>query len=420
MRRHRRPRSRRPSGSRRRVFAPRRSAGARPVLADRAARTSSPSTSTCLKYCPPGTGRSSTTVTAGAGSPRGDRGREPSRSGADDEDLRPLFRHRVDELRWLPGCEGRQGSRQSLRGAPSSAGRASSCRRADWACRRPRRGNPGTRPCRRRCRASRRAASRGSARMPALDERGREALAMSALERLALEGEARLDRFASARRPQPHADAPSQVDSSRELTTSSATEALFGSRSRKATDLGDRRRRDAVCGRRHAGDAGDEVGVDRAGAKRRHAHAVLPAGELRRVRQARAPHASSSRRRSRRGVAIALGVGRGDVDDAAVPDLREMRQCEPDQPERRLDVDRPKLVEHRSRRRRRSSRACMIAGIVDERVEAPEPVERRLEPGCRRSRLERIEAARRAARSARTSANFAAISFGPPHAERER
>ena len=96
-------------------------------------------------------------------------------------------------------------------------------------------------------------------------------------------------------------------------------------------------------------------------------------------------------------VADALGIGRGDVDDAAVSALAQVRQAEADEPERRLRVGLPERVEILLRPFLEIDHA-EDAGVVDERVNAAPARQCRRDPGLGRRRDERIEAMAQRAR----------------------
>ena len=125
------------------------------------------------------------------------------------------------------------------------------------------------------------------------------------------------------------------------------------------------------------GDAGksrDQVGLHRARQQRRHPHAVVPAGEFRRVAERQQRVLGHGVADGRRDVAVALGVGRADVDDAAVRGLAQMRKRQPQQSERRHNVHVPHLREQGLLALVEADHA-QHAGVVDEAVEPAEALD---------------------------------------------
>ena len=131
------------------------------------------------------------------------------------------------------------------------------------------------------------------------------------------------------------------MSSSRQLTSSSATTALFGSASAVATSSARSAGLDHLAAR-HGGDARGHVGRNEARADRRRAHAVVPAGAAHRMGQR--DHRELAHRIARLVVLHPLARERGDVDDAPGARRLQMRQREADEAQRTLDVDVPHLV----------------------------------------------------------------------------
>ena len=78
-------------------------------------------------------------------------------------------------------------------------------------------------------------------------------------------------------------------------------------------------------------------------------------------------------------IAITLAVGRGDIDDPPISSLGEMRKRQSDEPERRLHIDRPEVVQCLLVAFRKAQR-LHEPGIVDERIDPAEAFKRRAEP----------------------------------------